>query len=213
MATSLRDEAPALTAAQRESLDTIVDEASGSSRILTNLLAITQGRERRRRSRREWVPLEELVGPALAPARDRARRPRPSRSTSPPTVARATSIRSSSSSCWSTCSTTPPSTRRPARRSRSARAARPTRVVIEIADRGPGLPPGPARPGVREVLPRPRRRARAGAGLGLAVCRGIAHRATAARSTRCRATAAAPRSASAPRRRRARRDARSSPDR
>src|SRR5262249_26767840 len=41
-ATALRDEAPALTAAQLESLDTIVDEASRLGKILTNLLAITR---------------------------------------------------------------------------------------------------------------------------------------------------------------------------
>ena len=63
-ATALRDEAPALTAAQLESLDTIVDEASRLGKILTNLLAITRV-ESGAALHRDWVPIEELVGAAL----------------------------------------------------------------------------------------------------------------------------------------------------
>ncbi len=61
MATSLRDEA---SGTQRESLDTVVGEAQRLSRILTNLLSITKV-ETGAEPRREWVPLEELVGSAL----------------------------------------------------------------------------------------------------------------------------------------------------
>ena len=65
MATSLRDRAETRPAAEREALDTIVEEARRLSRILTNLLSITKV-ESGAEPRRERVPLEEIVGSALA---------------------------------------------------------------------------------------------------------------------------------------------------
>src|SRR5262249_34590255 len=61
MATTLRETAPP---GEHEGLDTIVDEAQRLSRILQNLLAVTKV-EGGATPRRQWVPVEELVGSAL----------------------------------------------------------------------------------------------------------------------------------------------------
>ncbi len=64
-ATSLRDDASRFTPATRaELLDTIVHEAARLERVLQNLLGITRV-ETGLQPTREWVPVEELVGPAL----------------------------------------------------------------------------------------------------------------------------------------------------
>lgn len=64
-ATSLRDDASRFAPATRaELLDTIVHEAARLERVLQNLLGITRV-ETGLQPTREWVPVEELVGPAL----------------------------------------------------------------------------------------------------------------------------------------------------
>src|SRR5262249_40933270 len=60
MATALRER----TSGDNEALDAIIEEAQRLSRILTNLLSITKV-ESGAEPRREWVPLEEIVGSAL----------------------------------------------------------------------------------------------------------------------------------------------------
>ena len=60
MATALRE-----TIGPNEPLETIIDEARRLSRLLTNLLSITKV-ESGASPRRDWVPLEEIVGTALA---------------------------------------------------------------------------------------------------------------------------------------------------
>ena len=65
MATSLRDRATPRPVDETEALDTIVEEAQRLSRLTTNLLSITKV-ESGAEPRREWVPLEEIVGSALA---------------------------------------------------------------------------------------------------------------------------------------------------
>jgi len=64
-ATSLRDDAGRFAPETRaELLDTIVHEAARLERVLQNLLGITRV-ETGLQPTREWVPVEELVGPAL----------------------------------------------------------------------------------------------------------------------------------------------------
>jgi two-component system sensor histidine kinase KdpD len=64
-ATSLRDDAAAVTpAARTELLETIVGEAHRLERVLANLLAATRV-ETGLQPNREWVTVEELVGSAL----------------------------------------------------------------------------------------------------------------------------------------------------
>jgi len=171
-ATALRDEAPALTAAQLESLDTIVDEASRLGRILTNLLAITRV-ESGAALHRDWVPVEELVGAALdrqdaaLAGRDVAIELAPDIGVEvDPILIEQVLLNLLDNAA----AHTPPGTPIELRGFREAGG-----VALEISDRGPGLPPGPEDQVFAKFFRGPQARAArpAGAGLGLAVCRGI----------------------------------------
>lgn len=170
LASTVRDSA-SLTAEQRESLDTVVDEAGRLGSILHNLLAITRV-ESGAVLERDWVPLEEVIGAALARC-EGVLEGRPIEldvdadvgAHLEPVLFEQLLINLLENAAKHT----------PAGKPLTIRATRTgADAVIEISDRGPGLPPGdPAQlfekfvrgPGVRTK----------GAGLGLAVCRGIAH--------------------------------------
>jgi len=170
LASTVRD-AATLTAEQRESLDTVVDEAGRLGSILHNLLAITRV-ESGAVLERDWVPLEEVVGAALARC-ETVLDGRPIElevdadvgAHVEPVLFEQLLINLLENASKHT----------PVDKPITIRARRDgADAVIEVSDRGPGLPPGdPARlfekfvrgPGVRTK----------GAGLGLAVCRGIAH--------------------------------------
>jgi two-component system sensor histidine kinase KdpD len=170
MATALRDAAPNLTSDQLESLDTIVDEARRLGAILHNLLAITRVESGAELSR-DWVPLEELIGAALGRLEARLAMHQLELELDAEAYVFVDAILFEQvllNLLENAAKHTPPGTRIDVVARRQA-----AEVVIEIADRGAGLPPGsPERlfekfyrgPGVRG----------AGAGLGLAVCRGIA---------------------------------------
>jgi len=166
MATSLREQA---TGADREALQTIVDEAQRLSRILTNLLAITKV-ESGAQPRREWVPLEELIGSALGPLESEL-------VDHPLTLDIADELAhvdpiltgqllvnlvdNAAKHTQSGCAI-------------EVRARRDgTAALIEVSDAGPGLPPGPAEQ-VFEKFFRGHDATAHGVGLGLAVCRAIA---------------------------------------
>lgn len=169
MATALRDAAQNLTSDQLESLDTIVDEAARLAAILHNLLAITRV-ESGAELRREWVPLEELIGAALGRLEQRLAAHRIELDLETDVYVFADPILFEQvliNLLENAAKHTPTGTRIwiVARR-------RTADVVIEVSDEGTGLPPCPPErlfekffrgPGVRGV----------GAGLGLAVCRGI----------------------------------------
>ena len=123
---------------------------------------------------KEWQLLEEVVGVALLRLEDRLREPSGDDATSRPTCRSCRSTRSCWSRCSSTCSRMRPSTRRPARRSRSAPRRATGEVVVDVADRGPGLPPGEEER-IFEKFHRGSQRAGRGVGLGLTICRGIVH--------------------------------------
>ncbi len=169
MATTLRDSAPHLEPAQLESLDTIVEEAARLAAILNNLLAITRV-ESGAELRREWVPVEELVGAVLG-------RLEQALAAHPVDLALEDDVfvlvdpilfeQVLINLIENAARHTPAGTRLEVAARRAGDVVR-----IEVSDRGPGLPPGPPErlfekfhrgPGVRG----------AGAGLGLAVCRGI----------------------------------------
>ncbi|HEV7554958.1 MAG TPA: ATP-binding protein, partial [Kofleriaceae bacterium] len=168
MATSLRDSAE--TAERRDALDTIVGEADRLSRILTNLLAITKV-ESGAAPRREWVPVEELVGAALRRL-DEPLAGHPVEVDMPETVlAHVDPIlveQLLTNLIENAAKHTPAGTAIEVRGSRDASGA-----ILEVADRGPGLPPGPPRQ-VFDKFFRGAHAAAGGVGLGLAVCRGIA---------------------------------------
>jgi K+-sensing histidine kinase KdpD len=165
MATALRER----TAGDNEELDTIIAEASRLSRLLTNLLAITKV-ESGAEARREWVPLEEIVGSVLVRLEDELAKHAVAVELPPGALARIDPILVEQmllNVLDNAAKHTAPGTPIEIRVSREPDAA-----VIEIADRGPGLPSGP-RAQVFEKFFRGKTSA-AGAGLGLAVCRGIA---------------------------------------
>jgi len=169
MATALR-ESEGLTAEQVEALDTVVDEARRLGEILSNLLAITRV-ESGAALRREWVPVEELVGTALGrtetalAGHDVAiELERDVGVVVDPVLTELLLLNLLENAGKHTPAQTPVEIR--ARRDDGG-------VAIEVSDRGPGLPPGPE-PQVFEKFFRGPDARVAGAGLGLAVCRGIA---------------------------------------
>lgn len=64
-ATSLRDVAELGEGVQAELIETICDGAERLERLVTNLLSMTRLESRQVALRREWVPLDEIVGSAL----------------------------------------------------------------------------------------------------------------------------------------------------
>ncbi len=166
MATSLRDGAQG---EQREELETIVGEAQRLSRILTNLLSITKV-ESGSKPRREWVPLDEIIGSSLARLE-------------PELVEHPLTLEVADESAHvdpllteqllvnlveNATKHTPPGSAIEVRARRDGAAA-----VIEISDRGPGLPEGPPDQ-VFEKFFRGRGVKPGGVGLGLTVCRASA---------------------------------------
>jgi len=166
MATSLRDSAAGV---QREELDTIVGEAQRLSRILTNLLAITKV-ESGAQPRHEWVPLDELVGSALA-------RLEPELADHPITLDVADELahvdpilieQLLGNLLENAAKHTPTGCAIEVHAHREGNAA-----IIEVLDRGPGLPAGPPEQ-VFEKFFRGHGVKPGGVGLGLTVCRAIA---------------------------------------
>jgi len=168
MATALRDAKEPRSASTTEALDTIVEEAQRLSRILTNLLAITKV-ESGAEPRRDWVPLEEIVGPALARL-DTELADRTVAVDVPPTVlAHVDPIlveQLLQNLLENAAKHTPAGTPIDVTVRREA-----DRAILEVADRGPGLAPGMH----TKVFEKFFRGTAAvpGAGLGLAVCRAI----------------------------------------
>lgn len=168
MATSLRD-AGVVPPSHRDEVDTIIEEAQRLSRILTNLLAVTKV-ETGAAPRREWVPLEEIVGVALARLEDELAGREVSVEIAADVLAHVDPILVEQllvnlldNASKHTDAGTP----------LAIRAHRETnRAVLEVADRGGGLPPGPS----DRLFDRFERgpTLTAGTGLGLAVCRGVA---------------------------------------
>jgi two-component system sensor histidine kinase KdpD len=166
MATELRERAKGH---DRESLDTIVEEAQRLSRILTNLLAITKV-ETGAQPRREWMPLDDLVGPALErlepdlAGRDVALKITDELANVDPILTEQLLVNLLDNAVKHTqpgCAIEV-----------SARRDGPS-AVIEVADRGPGLPPGSPDQVFTKFF-RGRTAGAGGIGLGLAVCRAIA---------------------------------------
>ncbi len=166
MATELRERS---VGKDRESLDTIVDEAQRLSRILTNLLAITKV-ETGAQPRREWMPLDDLVGPALERLEpELASRPVALQITDElanidPILAEQLLVNLLDNAVKHT----EPGCAIEVHARREGASA-----VIEVSDRGPGLPPGPPDQVFAKFF-RGRTAGAGGIGLGLAVCRAIA---------------------------------------
>lgn len=169
MATTLRTTSSNLSPDQTESLDTIVDEAARLGAILHNLLAITRV-ESGAELRRDWVPIEELIGSALGRLDHALARHDVCLDVASDAYALVDPILFEQvliNLLENAAKHTPAGTRIDV-----AVRQEGSDLLIEIADRGGGLPANASTrlfekfyrgPGVRG----------AGAGLGLAVCRGI----------------------------------------
>ncbi len=171
-ATTLRDASHAVNESQRaELVEAICDEAERMERLVVNLLEMTRLQAGALVVKKEWVPLEEILGSALNRLeKELGRRPihldlqpqLPLWSVDPVLLEQVFVNLLDNAVKY-----TPPGSAV----SISARVEG-DRVMAEVRDEGPGLPPGSeqevfekfVRAGPREVR---------GAGLGLAICRGI----------------------------------------
>jgi two-component system sensor histidine kinase KdpD len=156
-------------ATRRELLESIRDEADRLNRLVNNLLDVTRLESGSLQLRREWIPLEELVGVALArlagPLRDRKVTTRLPEDLPPVHVDGLLVGQVFINLLENAAKHTP--------------AGQPVEiearregddVVVEIADRGPGLPKGEE----RKVFDKFYGGAvTSGAGLGLTICRAI----------------------------------------
>jgi two-component system sensor histidine kinase KdpD len=169
---ALRDESARITGEQRgDLLATIAEEAERLERLVGNLLEMTQVESGSLRVRREWVPLEEIVGAALT-RMERSLGARPIRVSMAPelpllSVDPVLFQQVFVNLLENALKYTPPGSE-----IEIEGGARGDGVTIEVKDRGPGIPPGDeAR--VFEKFYRGAHPAVAGAGLGLAICKGI----------------------------------------
>ena len=166
---ALEDEARIDAVTRRELLESIRDEAERLNRLVNNLLDVTRLESGSLRLRREWIPVEELVGVALArlaaPLRERKVTTRLPEDLPPVHVdgllVEQVFINLIENATKHT----------PAGQPIDVEARREgDEVVVEVADRGPGLPAGQEQKifdkfyGVG---------AGGGAGLGLTICRAI----------------------------------------
>jgi len=169
-ASTLRDGSANLATEQRESLDTIVDEAARLASILHNLLAITRV-ESGATMQRDWVPLEEPIGAALARSESLLAGRAVELAVDPELGARIEPVLFEQlllNLIENAVKHTPAGTPLTIRARRNDADA-----IIEVSDRGPGLPPGAPERLFEKFVRGPNTRTQ-GAGLGLAVCRGIA---------------------------------------
>jgi two-component system, OmpR family, sensor histidine kinase KdpD len=171
-ATTLRDDGLALDGGQRaELLETICEEADRLERLVRNLLDMTQLQSGALQVKREWMPLEEIVGAALNRL-DARLVGRPVRCDLPadlplvpadPVLLELVLV----NLLENAAKYTPPGSPLEI----GARAHEQA-LHIEIADRGPGLPAGDETR-IFEKFFRGKPAGIPGAGLGLAICRGI----------------------------------------
>ncbi len=172
-ASSLMDDEASLRSVDRYELaQTIYDEAARLNRLLRNLLDMTRLESGALRINKEWQPLEEVVGAALSRLED-------------PLADRAVNIHLPASLPFvpldsvlieqvlinlleNAIKYTPPG-------SPIDLTARQDEawIVVEIADRGPGLPPGEEQRIFEKFYRARTPQNGSGVGLGLTICRGI----------------------------------------
>ena len=157
---------------QTELLESIRDEAERLNRIVQNLLDLTRLESGALQLRREWHPLEEVVGAALR-RQDQRLRGRPVTVNVPPdlplvaiddVLIEQLLVNLLDNALKYTAPGTPV---------RIVATATDASVTIEVADCGPGLPRGEEER-VFERFRRSDANGRRGAGLGLTICRSIA---------------------------------------
>lgn len=190
-ASTLLDAGDRLTpAARREMLDTIAGESEHMERVINNLLDMTRMESGGPAPRKEWVPLQEIIGSALRQA-DRLLQGRPVTTDlgergggGGPGLVHVDAVAIEQvivNLIQNAVEHTP--------------AGSPIEIcarsdgdglAVEVADRGSGLPPGTERRVFEKFFRIQRPGGRRGIGLGLAICRAIveAHRGSIAAANR-----------------------------
>ncbi len=170
--TTLRDEHGDLSAPQRrELIDTLCEEAERLERLVANLLDMTRLEAGALEVKREWVPVEELVGSALGRIEGRLEgRPVTTAIPSDLPLAPVDPVlfeHALVNLLENALKYTPPGTPIDI----SARLEDGA-IELEVADRGPGLPDQPER--LFEKFVRDAPAGTGGVGLGLPIARGVA---------------------------------------
>jgi K+-sensing histidine kinase KdpD len=173
-ATTLRDESAAIDGGQRrELLATICEEADRLERLVRNLLDMTRLESGALAVKRQWIPLEEIVGSALTRLESQLDG-RPVRTDLPadlPLVSVDAVLLEQVfvNLLENAAKYTPPGS--PVEITARAVASSGA-IIIEVADRGPGIAPG-NETRLFEKFFRGPQAGSSGAGLGLAICRGV----------------------------------------
>jgi len=172
-ATTLRESAALAPAQRRELLDAICEEAERLERLVANLLDMTRLDSGAVEPKREWVPLEEVVGGALTRLEKRLAGRAVATEIAPglplvsldPVLVQQLFV----NLLENAAKYTPAGTEIEIHASREGGT-----LVVDVADRGPGIPPGDE----ERIFERFHRGAHAGVrgvGLGLPIARAIAH--------------------------------------
>jgi len=175
-ATTLRDESAAIDSAQqREMLETICEEADRLERLVRNLLDMTRLESGALVVKRQWMPLEEIVGSALTRLESQLQG-RPVRTDLPddlPLVsADAVLLEQVFVNLLENAAKYTPDGS-PIEIAAHGRAnGQGGSITIEVSDRGPGIPPG-SESRLFEKFFRGPQAGSTSAGLGLAICRGV----------------------------------------
>jgi two-component system sensor histidine kinase KdpD len=172
-ASTLRERAHEATDVEKaDLLDTIREEADRLERLVRNLLDMTRLESGALHVKREWVPLEEIIGAALTRLEGQIA-DRPVRTELPVNLPLLSVDGILLEQLFVNL------LENAAKYTPSGSAVDVTArvfgdsIVVEVADRGPGLPPGSEKR-IFEKFYRGRQVERPGAGLGLAICLGIA---------------------------------------
>ncbi len=172
-ATALKETGGTMPAdAKVEMLETIWSEAERMDRLIDNLLDMTRLESGGLKLKKEWQPLEEVIGSALHHL-DRRLQGHPVKVSVPPDVPMveidATGMEQVLTNLLDNAVEYTPSNS-PIEITASARDGS---VVLEVADHGPGIPPGTERRVFDKFFRASAGESRRGIGLGLAICRGI----------------------------------------
>ena len=170
--TLLADEGRLSDEGRREMLETIHEEARQLQRLVTNLLEVTRLESGVVEVKKEWLPVEELVGAAL----DRLRGQIGGREVKvdlpfglPMAPADAVLMEQVLINLLENALKYSPEDKPLEIRAWATARA----VTLSIADHGPGIPEGDEDRIFEKLVRLPRENVRPGAGLGLAICKGI----------------------------------------
>ncbi|MBK8014618.1 MAG: sensor histidine kinase KdpD [Deltaproteobacteria bacterium] len=183
-ATSLRDDANLGPETRRELVDAIVDQAERLERLVANLLDMTRLESGGISLRRDWVPIDEMVGSALTRQESRLG-PRKVTVAIAPDVPLVSVDPVLFEQVFVNLLENIEKYTPPGSAIEIAAQSKGERVEIDVRDHGPGLPPG-AETRVFDKFYRGPHVGVSGAGLGLPICRGIveAHGGTISAETR-----------------------------